>query len=216
MGRHIVLCLVFLSVFLSPGNVCALKITGAVWNTNALEYAMHPDKYPTVGSDATFVLTSDINFDSSRSLEPKNIKFDEFLNNPAWDTEKGKILGQQKMYGNNGQGNGLEGVFFSFTWSMYLTDSALPITITHDDGIYFFIVTSPGIFFSAPDQVGQVEVSKFDLKAPAGPGFYTVQLNYGAISDADPDVLIFSTPEPGSMLLLVLGLVGVGCLRRRK
>jgi hypothetical protein len=46
-------------------------------------------------------------------------------------------------------------------------------------------------------------------------GTYNVWLSYWAVDDSDTHVLMFNTPEPGTMLLLGLGLIGIGILRRR-
>jgi hypothetical protein len=48
------------------------------------------------------------------------------------------------------------------------------------------------------------------------PGLYTGILKYGALNDPDPEVLIYRTPEPITMLLMVIGLVGISVIRRRK
>ncbi len=44
---------------------------------------------------------------------------------------------------------------------------------------------------------------------------YTAVLRYGAINDDDADVLVYSTPEPGCLLLLALGIIGLSALRGR-
>lgn len=216
MGRRIVLCLVFLSVFLSPGNLCALLIEGSVWSTNATYYAQHPDEGPPQGvpADAAFKVTA-VNFDSSRVQQPKNVTFNEFLNFPqSWDIPEGsKFDPNKKMFPNNGQGNGDEGVFFIFAIPIELSGGSLPVTITYDNGIVFSILNQ--ILYSDPEPPDGIQVAKFSLNG-FDPGLYTGILKYGALNDSYPAVLSFSTPEPGSLLLLALGVIGIGVVRRRK
>jgi len=206
MGRLIVLCLIFLSVIFLPANASA--IFGEVWSTDAYNSALDPFIGPPYAKpDATFDVES-INFNS----QAKNVSFDEFLNFPDWITPSGSEFGKKKMFENNGQGNGDEGIFFRFTWELYLSPGSLPVTIVHDDG--FFLRFSTGQSVNSPGQFQEPQISKFDLAVPS-PGNYTVILNYGALNDTDSHVLIFRTPEPGSMLLFALGIVGLGVLRRR-
>ncbi len=86
MRRLIVLCLIYLSVLFFPGNAGAIPmIDGAVWSTYALNSARDPfNGSPSDTPDATFKVES-INFDSMRVETPKNITYDEFLNQPVWD-----------------------------------------------------------------------------------------------------------------------------------
>ena len=105
-----------------------------------------------------------------------------------------------------------EGIFFQFTWSLDLPGGSSQVNITHDDGFFFFGVSG---FKAGEDGVfKEPQVSSFDVMVK-DPGIYNVTLNYGALNDTDTHVLIFSTPEPGSMLLLALGIIGVGVFRRR-
>ena len=212
MGRLIVLCLMCISVLAFPGNVGAISIEGAVWSTDAYDFAKNPSLgAPSVDPDAYFLVEA-INFDSLRSEKPKNIIFDEFLNPLEWKIpENSKFKPDEKMFNGNNQGD--EGIFFRFTFTLDLSGGTLPVTISHDDGFVFSIP----IFqyeYSVPDPVETPQVAKFDLKG-FDPGQYTVILDFGAINDSDSHVLIFSTPEPGSMLLLFLGIMGIGVLRRR-
>jgi hypothetical protein len=217
MRRLIVLCAIFLSVLTFTGNVCAIEIKGAVWssvwNTDALKSATYPSIGPptnTATPDATFVI-SDINFDSRRlKLEdPSKITYNEFLNNPTWNKPENKEFDPNgSMFTGPGQG-----IFFQFTWSLDLSREALPVTITHDDGFFFYVFN---IFKAGSDGAfKEPQVSILSDLMVKDPGKYSVTLNYGALNDTDTHVLIFSTPEPGSMLLFALGIIGIGVLRRR-
>ena len=212
MGRLIVLCLIFLSLLSFPGNVSAISIEGAVWSTYALNSAQDPFKGPPSATpDATFKVES-INFDSMRVEKPKNITYNEFLNYPEWPPNS-KFKPDQQMFTDNIKGD--EGVYFIFTWTIPYSGGSFPITIIHDDGFVFSLVTGDSIssefqYYEKP-QISKIDLNMFNLD----PGNYTATLNYWTIDDTDSHVLIVSTPEPGSMLLLALGVIGIGVLRRK-
>jgi hypothetical protein len=212
MRRLIVLCLIFLPLLSFPGNADA--IFGEIWSTNAYENALNPSIGPpndntgaTAKPDATFNVDI-INFDS----QAKNISFDEFLNFPKWTYLGPEFDPEKKMFGNNGGGNGDEGIFFKFTWELSLSEGSNLFTVVHDDGFYLLLANGKSYDFSG--QFDKPESSKVDLKV-SSPGNYAVTLNYGALSDTSSHALIVTTPEPGTMLLLGLGVIGIGILRRR-
>ena len=214
MRRLIVLCLIFLPLLSFPGDAGA--IFGEVWSTDAYKSALDPSIGPpltitgaTAKPDATFNVES-INFNS----QAKNISFDEFLNSPDWTylNPESKFDPKDKMFKDNGSGNGDEGIFFRFTWDLSLSEGSNPFTIVHDDG--FVLYLSNGIRFDFSGQFGKPESSKVDLTVNNSEN-YTVTLDYGALNDTYSQVLIIRTPEPGSMLLLALGIIGIGILRRR-
>ena len=211
MGRLIVLCVIFLSLLSFPGNVGAISIEGAVWSTDAYKYALDPSLGPPKVDPDAYFLVDAINFDSLRpDGKPKNVSFDEFLNFPVdWKILNEKFKPKEKMFtGTNKE----EGIFFQFTWSLDLPAGSSSVNITHDDGFFFFVVSG---FKAGEDGVfEEPQVSRFDVLVK-DPGNYNVTLNYGALNNTDTHVLIFSTPEPGSMLLLVLGIIGIGVVRRR-
>jgi hypothetical protein len=219
MRRFIVLCLIFLSVLSFPGNATAI-IYGEVWSTGALASAQNPALGPPkdVLPDATFEVTN-INFNSGGVANPT---FNQFLNNPLKWTSG---LNSNLQPGDNlfGKNSDIAGIFFQFNFDIISIGSSIPITVIHDDGINFSI---PNIFYFDPD------VSKAAAAPVAGPepavtkfnvqivqGNYVATLYYGALNSSnDPNqnhVLIYNTPEPWTILLLGLGMLGLGILRRK-
>ncbi len=211
MRRFIVICLGILSAFCLPAYAEEIRIIGEIWNTDATSYALNPSLGPPSGvaPDARFVV-SQINFDSSR-IGDKNVSFEEFLNYPTeWlIPATSDFKPKDKMYKNNGPT--VQGVFFRFLIPFDMTTGSEPVSITHDDGFVFSILRLFEV--SQPDQIDHPEFIRFNVNIEMAN--YTAILRYGAINDDDADVLIYSTPEPGCLLLQVLGIIGLGALRRR-
>jgi len=218
MGRFVGLCLIFLSFLYIPGNASALDIKGEVWQ-NALASAKNPiGGPPSETPDATFLVT-DLSFDSRliKNVEERSkITFDQFLNKPAkWDNSTNPKLGltpQSSMFTGPDQG-----VFFRFSWTMHFPGGSVPLIVTHDDGFFFLVLDVFKFNASDPVKEDSPAVTKIDLTG-IDPGDYRFILEYGALNDTTTQVLIVRTPEPGSILLLGLGLVAVGVailMRRR-
>jgi hypothetical protein len=208
MGRLIILCLIFLSAFFFPGNAAAI-IIGEVWNTGALSSAANPALGPPAGVPpaATFTVNGDINF-TGNTL---SLTFGQFLNSPS-DWTSSSINLADLMFSKTSTVPD-QGIFFRFTMSLEIPAGPLPITVIHDDG-FSFSVLNAFEFSGATGQVTGTTVTTFDVKG-FDPGTYTATLNYGALNDTANHVLIFSTPEPWTMLLLGLGLIGIGILRKK-
>jgi hypothetical protein len=209
MGRFFVLCLVFLSFLSFPGHACALDISGEVW-LNAKPFAENPVKRPAYDPDATFTV-SDINFDSARVGNPPGIKFDQFLTGLS-NWKSSSIKQDAQMFDTNDPSQ--QGIFFQFTWSMDAVAGQF-FTVTHDDGFVLEI----------PAQLITIDKYKSPIKIPESVTFnselqntgnFVFVLSYGVLSDPPTHVLILATPEPGSMLLLGLGLAGIGFIIRKR
>jgi hypothetical protein len=228
MGRIIVLCLVFLSLLSFPGHACALGdsgVTGYLWLDN-YDYAYNPSLVVTNPLDtktATAAFTvPDINFDSRQFDQPQKVSFNQFLHIPdkdpykQWTIPAGSSFDPSSQMFNNK--NGKEGIFFQFDWDMTLKNGTLPFRITYDDG--FFLRLGTGETFPVtdlPPSSGIIDVpitQEFSLSK--APGMYHFTLYYGAINDTSTHVIIFATPEPGSILLLGLGLAGIGFIMRKR
>ncbi len=224
MGRIIVLCLIFLSAFFSPGSACAITITGEIWSTNALTNAITPSLGPPAdrisSPDAKFTIDaidiSAINFDSRRISDIQDrekITYNQFLNNSVlWnDTITSREFPNSRMFSS---GSNEQGIFFRFSWTMDYDGGSFPITITHDDGIYFTLLGGYPFDSSTPVTGNNPpRVSKFNLNDHAiDPGSYLWILEYGALNDSTTHVLIWNTPEPGTILLLGFGLVAIGAV----
>ena len=213
-----IIALICLSVlFLSAGRANALvgdivsDINGSIWFgalANATDPSIGP---PSPTGDATFVLANrDIRFDSGGVGNPT---FAQFLNQSFTSST---INPTDKIFGANST---IDSIFIQLTFDISLS-AGVPVqfNVTHDDGFYLLLSTGATITdFVAP--VTEPKVATFSLVAP-GEGRFGVTLNYGALnSDTDPNhVLIWRTPEPGTILLLGLGLVAVGVailMRRR-
>jgi hypothetical protein len=221
MGRFFVLCLVFLSLLSFPVNASALGdsgVTGYLW-LNALSNAQSPANGPPTSPYTAKFTVSDINFDSRRVDNPQTINFNAFLTGVQWLSYNPQNFDPTRAMFTNPYEIEKEGIFFQFEWDMTLPKGTLPFRITYDDG--FFLLLSTGDKFPVtdpPPSSGIIEdpiTQKFDLNVLQS-GQYHFILSYGAINDTSTHVIIFATPEPGTILLLGLGLAGIGFVMRKR
>jgi hypothetical protein len=210
MGRFIVSCLLLLSFISIPGNTCALVITGELWR-NALASATNPASGPPSGAaDASFTLNSGINFNSNNNAA---ITFDQFLNSPNWISNNFDPFTTPLFSGAAAQG-----IFFKFDFDTFVvSQNPSPLTVIHDDGFYFAI---DGVSFNASSPVPPALAQTIINLSSVPPGEYIniTTLQYGALNDSAEHELIFQSPEPWTILLLGIGMIGIGitCIMIRK
>jgi hypothetical protein len=208
LNKSLIATIAVLSFLVLAGGSQASIIYGTVWE-NATAQSMNPSMGPPATpatSSFSVDVTDQISFDSRiGGVYAYQATYDEFLNNPNWI---GTDIGGDKIdtYGGHG-------TFFKFTGSMFL-ENGKSFDVLHDDGFWL-----------------QIGAYTFDYSAPVSPtlatitwthdsGIYSFVLNYGAYNSY-PEVLItrganFSVPEPGTMLLLGFGLIGLAGVRRFK
>jgi hypothetical protein len=198
----------FFLVLMLGGNSQAL-INGSIWapnaNYNSSTHDLTNTFFAGLGTaNATFTVNS-INFDSGALLAESYASWLTTGGGLSFSTGAGFAAG-------NILTSGASASLFQFTGTATFPAS---FSIRHDDGIQLYI---DGILLtptdaSDPSFPTPPEFTPYAVSA----GVHTFTLNYAAWNGM-PEVLqapSIVTPEPTTMLLLGLGMLGVAVLRRK-
>lgn len=214
-GLRIMMAACFLVLMLG-GSSLAAPIIGSVWN-NVTDYNLSSHNllysygYAPAGAvyGGSFSVNA-INF----TTEGGQSTYTQFLANNGttglvWDNPASEAFGANTI-----STDGTYTSFFQFLGYGYFSEN---FSIRHDDGFVLFIDEYSNVYDNsyptAPDVANMTLGSK-----GLTPGYHTFLINYAAWNGF-PEVLQITSgvqvPEPMTMLLLGLGMLGVAVLRRK-
>lgn len=197
---RLALCLILTLVFgavLAGANTLNGTIYQNIVDPND---ANDPGNWNTAGPYATFT-TAAINYDSRvTGYTPA-----AFLNTP--------VFTPSNLFDPSADLNNSAIVMTGMHW---MAPGLNRFYVTHDDGVYIMI---PGLAFTL-DSSGPTspQTTYFNILNPGAAGFYSFTLNYAECCGAPATLItnLGSTPEPGTLVLLGSGIVGLGGVLRRK
>jgi hypothetical protein len=162
--------------------------------------ANDPANWNTAGPYATFTTTA-ISYDSRVTGYTPDV----FLKSPTFTT--------YNLFDPNAD---LNNTAFVFTGMQWLSPGLNNFYVTHDDGVY---VSIPGVGFTL-DASGPTppEDTYFTVTNPGAAGMYAFTLNYAECcgSPAVLETNLGTTPEPGTLMMLGSGILGIAAVMRRK
>jgi PEP-CTERM motif len=183
----------------SPGNGAASQVQGLPTNPLAT----------TANELAAFTYTGALNL---------NAGTDNILNflQSAGGTLGNYTFGNQTLLSSHTMSTGGNPGFTDATLIdlKFTTQSAISGTITHDDGISIYQGTTSKLDSSAPTSAtptayGPLGVNTYDL-------WYAETNGLPAVLDFEVTSGSTSVPEPASLTLLGLGMIGTGMIARRR
>lgn len=200
---------------LASAAVSAATVSGKVWINQPVAGANATiAQAATLGTaDAEFTVGAIDFYADGSSASPYTIA--GFLQNPSFFNTSSAFTSA------GGGGQSLDNTYFLFTGSLYLNAGANNFVVPHDDGLQLDIDGIAGFEVDAPGPTAPVN-TPFTVTAPNA-GVYTFTMSYGEVFGA-PATLRFivnnqpvggDLPEPGSLALVGLGLLGAAGVRRR-
>jgi hypothetical protein len=214
-GMTVIMASFFLVLILG-GSSLAAPIQGAVYyNVTGYNLTTHNLQYGHGLAPASAILGGQFTVNALNfTTEGGQATYTQFLANNGttglvWDNPTSVAFGATNIVTD-----GTYTSFFQFHGFAYFSEN---FSIRHDDGLVLYIDDLQHIYdYSLPTSP---EVANMSLASRGlSPGYHEFLLNYAAWNGF-PEVLQITSgvqvPEPTTMLLLGLGMLGVAVLRRK-